>query len=109
MPLQVSRSAGATTAVAAPAPTDKTDPDAPTEAKSDDYTEEMQAKMGTTLTYRHEDGINWNFITPDLIVGSCLQTPEDADKLAAAGITTVYSLQVRDIALLRLLLKSLKK
>jgi hypothetical protein len=100
---QVSPSAGATTAVAAPAPTDKTDPAAPTEAKSDDYTEEMQAKMGTTLTYRHEDGINWNFITPDLIVGSCLQTPEDADKLAAAGITTVYSLQVRVIYLLRLL------
>lgn len=67
---------------------------APTEVKSDDYTEEMQAKMGTTLTYRHEDGINYNFIMPDLIVGSCLQGPEDADKLAAAGITTVYSLQV---------------
>lgn len=50
--------------------------------------------MGTTLTYRHEDGINWNSITPDLIVGSCLQTPEDADRLAAAGITTVFSLQV---------------
>lgn len=54
----------------------------------------MQAKMGTTLTYRHEDGINYNFVTPDLIVGSCLQGPEDADKLAAAGVTTVFSLQV---------------
>lgn len=31
---------------------------------------------------------------PDLIVGSCLQGPEDADRLAAAGVTTVYSLQV---------------
>lgn len=50
--------------------------------------------MGTTLTYRHEDGINYNYIMPDLIVGSCLQGPEDADKLAAAGVTTVYSLQV---------------
>lgn len=43
---------------------------------------------------RHEDGINYNFIMPDLIVGSCLQGPEDADRLAAAGVTTVYSLQV---------------
>lgn len=31
----------------------KADAAAPTEVKSDDYTEEMQAKMGTTLTYRH--------------------------------------------------------
>lgn len=51
--------------------------------------------MGTTLTYRHEDGINWNLVMPDLIVGSCLQGPEDADRLAAAGVTTVFSLQVR--------------
>lgn len=82
----------ATTTVAAP--TANTSSEAPTEVKSDDYTEEMQAKMGTTLTYRHEDGINWNLVTPDLVVGSCLQTPEDADRLAAAGITTVFSLQV---------------
>lgn len=64
------------------------------EEKSDEYTEEMQARMGTTLTYRHEDGINWNAVTPDLIVGSCLQTPADADRLAKEGITTVFSLQV---------------
>jgi len=25
------------------------------------------------LTYRHEHGMNYNFIRPDLIVGSCLQ------------------------------------
>lgn len=25
------------------------------------------------LTYRHELGMNYNFIRPDLIVGSCLQ------------------------------------
>jgi len=66
-----------------------------TEEKSDEYTEEMQAKMGTTLTYRHEDGINYNFVLPDLIVGSCLQGPEDVDRLAEqAGVTTVFSLQV---------------
>lgn len=62
--------------------------------KSSEYTEEMQAKMGTSLTYRHEDGINYHFVLPDLIVGSCLQGPEDVDKLAAAGVTTVFSLQV---------------
>lgn len=82
-----------TATVVAPAPTATTSSDAPTEEKSDDYTEEMQAKMGTTLTYRHEDGINYNHVMPDLVVGSCLQSPEDADRLAAAGITTVFSLQ----------------
>jgi hypothetical protein len=55
----------------------------------------MQARMGTTLTYRHEDGINWNYVLPDLIVGSCLQGPEDVDRLQAAGVTTVFSLQVK--------------
>eukprot|EP00775_Hariotina_reticulata_P010276 gene10276-10435_t len=63
------------------------------EQKSEEYTEEMQAKMGTSLTYRHEDGINYNFILPDLIVGSCLQGPEDVDRLAKAGVTTVFNLQ----------------
>jgi protein-tyrosine phosphatase len=65
-----------------------------TEAKSNDYSKDMQAKMGTTLTYRHELGINWDTITPDLIVGSCLQTPADVDRLAEeAGVTTVFCLQ----------------
>jgi protein-tyrosine phosphatase len=63
-------------------------------AKSDDYSKDMQAKMGTTLTYRHERGINWDTITPDVIVGSCLQTPADVDRLAdEAGVTTVFCLQ----------------
>jgi len=98
VPLLVSQAPATTTAtVVAPAPTATTSSDAPTEEKSDDYTEEMQAKMGTTLTYRHEDGINYNHVMPDLVVGSCLQSPEDADRLAAAGITTVFSLQVRVI------------
>eukprot|EP00879_Flechtneria_rotunda_P017674 GHRR01018526.1.p1 GENE.GHRR01018526.1~~GHRR01018526.1.p1 ORF type:complete len:519 (+),score=171.17 GHRR01018526.1:515-2071(+) len=66
----------------------------PTDEKSDEYTEEMQAKMGTTLTYRHEDGMNYDFVLPDLIVGSCLQTAADVDKLVKeAGVTTVFSLQ----------------
>lgn len=65
-----------------------------TDEKSDEYSEEMQQKMGTLLTYRHEAGMNYNFILPDLIVGSCLQTPADVDRLAEAGVTTVFSLQV---------------
>ncbi len=62
--------------------------------KSSEYTDEMQARMGTSLTYRHEDGINYAFVLPDLIVGSCLQTPADVDRLAdEAGVTTVFNLQ----------------
>jgi hypothetical protein len=82
-----------TVAVAASAPAD--DPTSTeTSAKSGEYSKDMQAKMGTTLTYRHELGINWDRITPDLIVGSCLQTPEDVDRLAEeAGVTTVFCLQ----------------
>ncbi|KAI8476474.1 MAG: phosphatases II [Monoraphidium minutum] len=67
--------------------------DAEVDEKSDEYTAEMQSKMGTGLTYRHEAGINWNHIMPDLIVGSCLQTPDDVDKLAEAGVTTIFNLQ----------------
>lgn len=63
------------------------------EKKSDEYTETMQKKMNTGLTYRHEDGINWHDILPDLIVGSCLQTAEDVDRLADAGVTSIYCLQ----------------
>ncbi|THF94187.1 hypothetical protein TEA_004450 [Camellia sinensis var. sinensis] len=47
----------------------------------------------TFLTYRHELGMNYNFIRPDLIVGSCLQTPEDVDKLRNVGVKTIFCLQ----------------
>ncbi|GLC68762.1 hypothetical protein PLESTF_000734000 [Pleodorina starrii] len=64
------------------------------EAKSEEYSEDMQKKMGTTLTYRHELGINFNRILPDLIVGSCLQTAEDVDRLAdREGVRVIVSLQ----------------
>ena len=47
------------------------------------YSEEMQQRMGAnSLTYRHEDGMNYTRILDDLIVGSCLQTPADLDKCA---------------------------
>jgi hypothetical protein len=56
----------------------------------------MQKKMGTTLTYTHEDGMNYNRILPDLIVGSCLQTPEDLDYLREKeDVRTIFCLQVR--------------
>ena len=48
--------------------------------KSNEYSKEMQSKMGGILTYRHEDGMNFAHIMEDVIVGSCLQTPEDLDR-----------------------------
>ncbi|KAL3323743.1 hypothetical protein AABB24_038083 [Solanum stoloniferum] len=63
------------------------------EEKSDTYSHDMTAAMGAVLTYRHELGMNYNFIHPDLIVGSCLQTPEDVDKLRSIGVKTVFCLQ----------------
>ncbi|MBA0571655.1 hypothetical protein Golob_002035 [Gossypium lobatum] len=53
----------------------------------------MTEAMGAVLTYRHELGMNYNFIRPDLIVGSCLQTPEDVDKLRKIGVKTIFCLQ----------------
>lgn len=42
--------------------------------------QEMNEKMGSTLTYCHENGINFAHVLDDLIVGSCLQTPEDLNR-----------------------------
>ncbi|KAG2440133.1 hypothetical protein HXX76_004246 [Chlamydomonas incerta] len=62
--------------------------------KSAAYSEDMQKKMGTTLTYRHEDGLNYNRILPDLIVGSCPQTPADVEHLFdKENVRTVFCLQ----------------
>lgn len=47
---------------------------------SDEYSQEMQQRMGGVLTYRHEDGMNYDNILDDLIVGSCPQTPQDIDR-----------------------------
>ena len=52
------------------------------EVKSDEYSVEMQQKMGGFLTYRHEDGMNFALVLDNLIVGSCLQTPVDLDRCA---------------------------
>ncbi|GJN30028.1 hypothetical protein PR202_gb18302 [Eleusine coracana subsp. coracana] len=61
--------------------------------KSDVYSTNMTQAMGAALTYRHELGMNYNFIRPDLIVGSCLQSPLDVDKLRKIGVKTVFCLQ----------------
>ncbi|KAH9768647.1 phosphoglucan phosphatase DSP4 [Citrus sinensis] len=63
------------------------------EEKSEIYSTNMTEAMGAVLTYRHELGMNYNFIRPDLIVGSCLQTPEDVDKLRQIGVKTIFCLQ----------------
>ena len=50
--------------------------------------------MGSKLTYVHEDGINFDRISPDLIVGSCLQSAADVDTLRQQqGVGTVLCLQ----------------
>ncbi|KAI5578391.1 hypothetical protein BDE02_08G025300 [Populus trichocarpa] len=63
------------------------------EEKSEIYSHNMTEATGAVLTYRHELGMNYNFIRPDLIVGSCLQTPEDVDKLRKIGVKTIFCLQ----------------
>ncbi|KAG9441857.1 hypothetical protein H6P81_017711 [Aristolochia fimbriata] len=63
------------------------------EEKSEIYSTNMTQAMGAVLTYRHELGMNYNFILPDLIVGSCLQAPEDVDKLRTVGVKTIFCLQ----------------
>ncbi|CAK9161149.1 unnamed protein product [Ilex paraguariensis] len=63
------------------------------EEKSEIYSHDMTQAMGAVLTYRHELGMNYNFIRSDLIVGSCLQTPGDVDKLRSVGVKTIFCLQ----------------
>ncbi|KAG2491413.1 hypothetical protein HYH03_010202 [Edaphochlamys debaryana] len=94
--VQAAEAAGAeapsTSEAAAEVPTE--DEVAAEEKKSEEYSEVMQKKMGTTLTYRHEDGLNYNRIMPDIIVGSCLQTPADVDYLAEKErVRVVFCLQ----------------
>ena len=48
---------------------------------SDEYSQVMQTKMGGSLTYEHDLGMNYTRILPNLIVGSCLQTSADAEHL----------------------------
>lgn len=61
--------------------------------KSEVYSSNMTEAMGAVLTYRHELGMNYNFVLPDLIVGSCLQSPADVDRLKDIGVGTIFCLQ----------------
>lgn len=63
--------------------------------KADEYSSTMQQAMGdAALTYRHELGMNYAFVLPDLIVGSCLQKAGDVDRLRdEAKVETVLCLQ----------------
>ncbi|OAE26283.1 hypothetical protein AXG93_3040s1000 [Marchantia polymorpha subsp. ruderalis] len=62
------------------------------EKKTENYTDTMQQAMGTGLTYRHELGMNYAHVLPDLIVGSCLQTPADVDRLKEAGVVDIEAI-----------------
>jgi len=57
------------------------------------YSETMKAKMGSTLTYRHEDGMNYARPLHGIIVGSCLQQPSDVETLKKEGVGIVFCLQ----------------
>lgn len=63
------------------------------EGKSDTYSHNMTEAMGAVLTYKHHLGMNYDFIRPDLIVGSCLQSAEDVNKLRKIGVKTIFCLQ----------------
>uniref|UniRef100_A0A0C9RS01 TSA: Wollemia nobilis Ref_Wollemi_Transcript_15922_1648 transcribed RNA sequence n=1 Tax=Wollemia nobilis TaxID=56998 RepID=A0A0C9RS01_9CONI len=63
------------------------------EEKSEIYSNNMTKAMGAVLTYQHELGMNYNFVLPDLIVGSCPQNPADVDKLKNIGVGIIFCLQ----------------
>ncbi|CAI7756651.1 unnamed protein product, partial [Closterium sp. NIES-54] len=63
--------------------------------KGEEYSATMQVAMGNTaLVYRHELGMNYARVLPNLIVGSCLQSPLDLDHLRdVEGVGAVQCLQ----------------
>lgn len=63
--------------------------------KGEEYSATMQVAMGNTaLVYRHELGMNYARVLPNLIVGSCLQSPADLDHLRdSEGVGSVHCLQ----------------
>lgn len=64
------------------------------EETTDEYSKTMQDKMGSKLSYVHENGINFDRIGSDLIVGSCLQSAADVDTLRTEhSVGTVLCLQ----------------
>ncbi|CAL8461831.1 g1362 [Coccomyxa elongata] len=64
------------------------------EDKSSEYSDVMQQRMGSSLTYCHEDGVNFAHVLDNLMVGSCLQTRDDVDRLADdEGVGAIVNLQ----------------
>eukprot|EP00850_Spirogloea_muscicola_P008930 SM000049S16701 [mRNA] locus=s49:99105:102551:- [translate_table: standard] len=65
------------------------------EQKAKEYSSTMQQAMeDAALVYRHELGMNYSYLLPDLIVGSCPQKPDDVDHLReSAGVSTILCLQ----------------
>eukprot|EP00929_Paragymnodinium_shiwhaense_P003906 TRINITY_DN104620_c0_g1_i1.p1 TRINITY_DN104620_c0_g1~~TRINITY_DN104620_c0_g1_i1.p1 ORF type:complete len:478 (-),score=113.62 TRINITY_DN104620_c0_g1_i1:351-1784(-) len=62
--------------------------------KSEEYSSNMKEKTGSTLVYKHEDGTTFGPNVLDrLIVGSCVQTPADVDKLHGKGVRIILDLQ----------------
>ena len=59
----------------------------------------MQQRMGSSLTYRHEEGINFADILDDLMVGSCLQTAEDVDRYSFNKCTATSSLPTKTLTM----------
>jgi len=60
---------------------------------SQEYSETMKNKMGSTLEYKHEAGMNYARVKPRLIVGSCLQQPGDVDRLHSEAVGLILCLQ----------------
>jgi len=60
---------------------------------SSSYTKTMMAKMGSTLEYKHEDGMNYARVSPNLFVGSCLQTAKDVETLHGEKVGVIFCLQ----------------
>uniref|UniRef100_A0A7S1RNA8 Tyrosine specific protein phosphatases domain-containing protein n=1 Tax=Alexandrium catenella TaxID=2925 RepID=A0A7S1RNA8_ALECA len=60
---------------------------------SDEYSKIMMGKMGSTLEYKHEAGMNYARVSPKLFVGSCLQTAKDVEVLHGEKVGIVFCLQ----------------
>jgi len=61
------------------------------------YTEEMNARMQSSLAYDHSLGTRWTDLPralfPRVSVGSCPQAPADVARIAGAGFGAIVSLQ----------------
>ncbi|CAE7295817.1 DSP4 [Symbiodinium pilosum] len=62
-------------------------------ATSAKYSETMQKQMGSSLVYKHEDGMNYAKCFERIYIGSCLQTAADVDTLKKEGVGIVFCLQ----------------